>query len=234
MKGYEVHGVVRRASTINTSRIDHLYQDRKIQLYYGDITDSDSIRGLLQKVKPHEIYNLAAQSHVKVSFEVPIATVEATGMGALKLLNAVRDLDPTCRVYQASSTEMFGSALAPQRETTPFHPRSPYGCAKVFAYHAAINYREAYGMHVSNGILSNHTSHRRGEVLILLRSMFAMTSYAGCLRWKRFQTCFSGCSDSVRAVKKSPVPELCQLSSVYGYRDRCAIRLASDAAPRAV
>lgn len=170
-KDYEVHGVVRRASTINTSRIDHLYRDphqtdSRFYLHYGDLTDSDAIKGVISKVKPHEIYNLAAQSHVRISFDMPLYTSDVVGLGALRVLNAVRDLELDCRIYQASSSEMFGSAPAPQSETTPFKPRSPYGCAKVFAYHAAVNYREAYGMFISNGILFNHESERRGETFV--------------------------------------------------------------------
>lgn len=166
-KLYEVHGVVRRASTINTSRIDHLHDLPNFKLHYGEICDNSSATRILSQVEPHEVYNLAAQSHVKVSFDVPISTADSTAIGALKLLEAVREVGlQSCRVYQASSSEMFGQAPAPQRETTPFHPRSPYGCAKVFAYHAAVNYREAYGMHISNGILFNHTGPRRGETFV--------------------------------------------------------------------
>lgn len=171
-KGYEVHGVVRRASTINTSRIDHLYRDphgsniTRLFLHYGDVADSDSIKSILIKVKPHEVYNLAAQSHVRISFDMPLYTSDVVGLGALRVLDAIRDLELDCRVYQASSSEMFGSAPYPQSETTPFKPRSPYGCAKVFAYHAAVNYREAYGMFISNGILMNHESERRGETFV--------------------------------------------------------------------
>ena len=166
-RDYDVYGVVRRASTINTSRIDHIYD--RIKLLYGDITDDASIRRALIDVRPQEVYNLAAQSHVRVSFDEPIYTADATGMGALKLFNAVRDLGsemPYPRIYQASSSEMFGSSPPPQNERTPFHPRSPYGCAKAFAYYAAQHYREAYGMHISNGICFNLESERRGETFV--------------------------------------------------------------------
>jgi len=163
-RDYEVWGVVRRASTINTSRIDHVYP--KLKLLYGDITDDASIRRALLESDPHEIYNLAAQSHVRVSFDEPIYTADATGMGALKLFNAVRDCRINPRIYQASSSEMFGSSPPPQNEQTPFHPRSPYGCAKAFAYYAAQHYREAYDLHISNGICFNLESERRGETFV--------------------------------------------------------------------
>src|SRR5690242_8876753 len=161
-KGYEVHGVVRRSSSFNTGRIDHIYEDPhgadvRLRLHYGDLNDSSSINLLLKKVRPDEIYNLGAQSHVKVSFDVPEYTGDVTGLGACRLLESIRELGLTdTRVYQASSSEMFGASPPPQSERTPFYPRSPYGCAKVYAYWIGVNYREAYGLHVTNGILFNH------------------------------------------------------------------------------
>ena len=164
-KGYEVHGIVRRSSLINTHRIDHIYD--KIQLHYGDLTDSGSIISLVQKIKPTEVYNLAAMSHVKVSFEIPEYTGEVDALGTLRLLEAIRLLDHECRFYQASTSELYGLVQeVPQKETTPFYPRSPYGCAKLYAYWITKNYREAYGIHASNGILFNHESPRRGETFV--------------------------------------------------------------------
>ena len=171
-KGYEVHGIIRRASTFNTSRIDHIYQDPhttgcRLFLHYGDLNDASSLNLLLKRLRPDEIYNLGAQSHVKVSFDVPEYTGEVTGLGACRLLEAVRELGLTkTRIYQASSSEMFGASPPPQNEKTPFYPRSPYGCAKVYAYWIGVNYREAYQLHVSNGILFNHESPRRGETFV--------------------------------------------------------------------
>ena len=169
-KGYEVHGLVRRSSTFNRSRIDHLFnraeteEHQKIHLHYGDLTDSSSLRALITKVQPTEVYNLGAQSHVKVSFDVPEYTGEVTGLGTMRLLEAIRDSGLRPRVYQAGSSEMYGLVQAvPQTETTPFYPRSPYGAAKVYAHWIAVNYREAYDLFISNGILFNHESPRRGE-----------------------------------------------------------------------
>ena len=173
-KGYEVHGLIRRASTFNTSRIDHLYrdlheQDVRLKLHYGDLTDALALTGVLAETRPDEIYHLAAQSHVRVSFEIPVTTGEIGALGTLRLLEAIRHTGLTDRVryYQASSSEMFGKvAETPQTEATPFAPRSPYGCAKLYAYWVAANYREAYGLHASNGILFNHESPRRGETFV--------------------------------------------------------------------
>ncbi len=173
-KGYEVHGVIRRASTFNTERIEHLYVDphqkTSFKLHYGDLSDGNTIRKLLYSVGPDEIYNLGAQSHVRVSFDLPEYTADVDGLGVLRILEAVKDYEEhskrKVRIYQASSSEMFGSTPPPQNETTPFHPRSPYGCAKVFAYHATVNYREAYGLFAVNGILFNHESPRRGETFV--------------------------------------------------------------------
>ncbi|MEW2518303.1 GDP-mannose 4,6-dehydratase [Actinacidiphila alni] len=170
-KGYTVHGIVRRSSTFNTERIDHIYQDpqeqnRSFVLHHADLTDGIALVSLLRDLRPDEIYNLGAQSHVRVSFDAPMYTGDVTGLSALRLLESVRASGIEARVYQASSSEMFGAAPPPQNEHTPFHPRSPYGCAKVFAYWATVNYREAYGMYAVNGILFNHESPRRGETFV--------------------------------------------------------------------
>lgn len=173
-KGYEVHGIKRRSSLINTARIDHLYSDPheadpKLHLYYGDMTDTSSLQRTIQHVKPHEIYNLAAQSHVAVSFEEPEYTAESDAVGTLRILEAIRNLglQHDCRFYQASTSEMFGKVReTPQRESTPFYPRSPYGVAKLYAYWIVINYRESYGLFACNGILFNHESPLRGETFV--------------------------------------------------------------------
>ena len=166
-KGYEVHGIVRRASLINTDRIDHIYED--IHLHYGDLTDATNIIGVIKKIEPDEIYNLGAQSHVKVSFEIPEYTAQVDGLGTLRVLEAVRllGMEKKTRIYQASTSELYGLVQAvPQTETTPFYPRSPYGVAKLYGYWIIKNYREAYGMHCSSGILFNHESPRRGETFV--------------------------------------------------------------------
>jgi len=170
-KGYEVHGIIRRASTFNTRRIDHIYQDphlpgARLFLHHGDMLDGPRLTNLLAELQPDEVYHLAAQSHVRVSFEEPEFTGATTGLGSLRLLEAVRQLSVQPRFYQASSSEMFGSSPPPQNEDTPFHPRSPYGAAKLFGYWSARNYREAYGLYVVNGILFNHESPRRGETFV--------------------------------------------------------------------
>ena len=171
-KGYEVHGLIRRTSTISTTRIDHIYEDphidgARLKLHYGDLSESSRLTRLIDAIAPHEVYNLAAQSHVRVSFDEPEFTADITGVGALRLLESIRETGLTPRFYQASSSEMYGKVQAvPQSETTPFHPRSPYGVAKVFAYWATVNYRESYGLHASNGILFNHESPRRGETFV--------------------------------------------------------------------
>jgi GDPmannose 4,6-dehydratase len=182
-KGYEVHGVVRRASTFNTSRIDHLYQDPhvngvKLFLHYGDLADSVQMVKLLYSLQPDEIYNLGAQSHVRVSFDVPEYTGDVVGLGAQRILEAIREagLVEKCRYYQASSSEMFGKVQeVPQTEKTPFWPRSPYGCAKMYAYWLTVNYRESYNLHASNGILFNHESPRRGETFVTRKITRAAT-----------------------------------------------------------
>lgn len=164
-KGYEVHGIMRRNSTFTTGRIEHIFD--KIELHYGDLADSSSLQHIVSKVQPDEVYNLAAQSHVKVSFDVPEYTADVTGTGTLRLLEAIRTGAPEAKFYQASSSEMFGKVLeVPQTEQTPFYPRSPYGAAKVYSYWITKNYRESYDMHASNGILFNHESPRRGETFV--------------------------------------------------------------------
>ncbi len=185
-KGYEVHGIVRRSSSINTARIDHLYKDRhetdvRLFLHYGDLTDSCNLCSIVAAVRPDEVYNLGAQSHVKVSFEMSEYTANVDALGTLRLLNAIRTagLADTCRFYQASTSELFGKvAEVPQRETTPFHPRSPYAVAKQFAYWQVVNYREAYGMFAVNGILFNHESPRRGETFVTRKITRAVAAIA--------------------------------------------------------
>ena len=172
-KGYEVHGLIRRASNFNTHRIDHIYKDPhkhngRLYLHFGDLSDGSNLNRILSRVKPDEIYNLGAQSHVRVSFDIPEYTADVTGLGTIRILDAMREVGLSkTKFYQASSSEMFGKALEiPFKETTPFHPRSPYGCAKVYAYWIVKNYRESYGMFASNGILFNHESERRGETFV--------------------------------------------------------------------
>ncbi|WP_181765615.1 GDP-mannose 4,6-dehydratase [Streptomyces albidus (ex Kaewkla and Franco 2022)] len=170
-KGYTVHGLVRRSSSFNTGRIDHLYEDpheenRSLVLHHADLSDGVAMVNLLRDLRPDEVYNLGAQSHVRVSFDSPLYTGDVTGMGTLRLLEAIRASGIDTRIYQASSSEMFGAAPPPQNEHTPFHPRSPYGCAKVFGYWATVNYREAYDLFAVNGILFNHESPRRGETFV--------------------------------------------------------------------
>jgi len=175
-KGYEVHGIIRRASNFNTQRIDHIYD--KLKLHYGDLSDSSQLTRLLYDLQPDEIYNLGAQSHVRVSFDIPECTGDVTGLSTVRLLEAIKEtnLIKKARYYQASSSEMFGKVHeVPQVETTPFHPRSPYGCAKVFAYWLTVNYRESYGLHASNGILFNHESPRRGETFVTRKITRAAT-----------------------------------------------------------
>jgi GDPmannose 4,6-dehydratase len=171
-KGYQVYGIIRRSSSFNTDRIDHLYQDphetgTRLRLLYGDLNDSSSLNTILRQVQPEEIYNLGAQSHVRVSFDVPEYTGEVTGLGTVRFLEAIRELGIKPKFYQASSSELYGKVVeTPQTEATPFHPRSPYGCAKAYAYHITVNYRESYGMFACNGILFNHESERRGETFV--------------------------------------------------------------------
>ena len=180
-KGYEVWGVVRRSSSITTWRIDHLYEPpwkekKRLNLVYGDLNDASSLNRILKTVRPDEIYNLGAQSHVQVSFEIPEYTAEVVGVGAVRLLEAMRELGLDARFYQASSSELFGKVVeSPQRETTPFYPRSPYAAAKAYAFYITRNYREAYGMYTSNGILFNHESPRRGETFVTRKITMAIS-----------------------------------------------------------
>jgi GDPmannose 4,6-dehydratase len=180
-KGYEVHGMIRRSSSFNTSRIEHLYQDPhkkgvRLFLHYGDIANSSTLYKILKEVKPREVYNLAAQSHVRVSFDLPEYTLNTTGLGTLRLLEAIRDLKLDARFYQASSSEMFGSSPPPQSEKTPFHPRSPYGEAKVLAHNLTVNYREGYGIFACSGIMFNHESPRRGETFVTRKITMAVAN----------------------------------------------------------
>ena len=183
-RGYEVHGIVRRASTFNTGRIEHLYRDphdpeARLRLHYGDLTDSSGLRVLLERIQPDEVYNLGAQSHVRISFDQPEYTADVVALGTLRLLEAIRDYQArtgrAVRFYQAGSSEMFGNAPPPQNERTPFHPRSPYGVAKAFAHWQTVNYREAYGLFAANGILFNHESERRGETFVTRKITRAAT-----------------------------------------------------------
>jgi GDPmannose 4,6-dehydratase len=197
-KGYEVHGIIRRASYFNTSRIEHLYFEewikdvhakRKLELHYGDMTDSSSLIRIIQQVKPSEIYNLAAQSHVKVSFEVPEYTADSDAIGTLRILEAVRILgmEKTCRIYQASTSELYGKVQeVPQSETTPFYPRSPYGVAKQYGFWITKNYRESYDMFAVNGILFNHESERRGETFVTRKITLAASRIAHGLQQKLY------------------------------------------------
>src|SRR5947199_3868328 len=171
-KGYDVYGIIRRSSSFNTDRIDHLYQDphepdTRLRLVYGDLNDSSSLNTILRQIQPDEIYNLGAQSHVRVSFDVPEYTAEVTGLGTVRLLEAIRESGLRPKLYQASSSELYGQAVeTPQTERTPFHPRSPYACAKAYAYYITVNYRESYDLFACNGILFNHESERRGETFV--------------------------------------------------------------------
>ena len=198
-KGYEVHGVVRRASTFNSERLDDIYEDphtedRRLFLHYGDVSDAVGLVNLVRDVVPDEVYHLGAQSHVKVSFEMPEYTADVTGTGTIRILEAIRASGIETRFYQASSSEMFGSAPAPQSEATPFHPRSPYGVAKLFGYWATVNYREAYGMHAVNGVLFNHESPRRGETFVTRK----ITRAAARIKAGLQQTVYLGNLEAVR------------------------------------
>ncbi|HEY1171451.1 MAG TPA: GDP-mannose 4,6-dehydratase [Verrucomicrobiae bacterium] len=191
-KGYEVHGIIRRASTFNTGRLEHIYSDphapkHKLFLHYGDLADASALSRLIGKIQPDEVYNLAAQSHVRVSFDAPEYTTDITGTGVIRLLEAIREVGIKPRFYQASSSEMYGMVQeVPQKETTPFYPRSPYGCAKVYAYWITVNYRESYGMHASNGILFNHESPRRGETFVTRKITRAVAHIRAGLQQKLY------------------------------------------------
>ncbi len=191
-RGYQVHGIIRRASTFNTRRIDHIYQDpheepRKMILHYGDLTDSSNLNRILEKVHPDEIYNLAAQSHVGVSFQVPEYTVEVDGVGTLRFLDAIKETGVRAKFYQASTSELYGKVQeVPQTEKTPFYPRSPYAAAKLYAYWITVNYREAYGLFACNGILFNHESPRRGETFVTRKITRAVTRIVAGLQKKLY------------------------------------------------
>jgi len=191
-KGYEVHGIIRRSSSFNTQRLDHIYRDpheskTRLFLVHGDLSDSSALNTILRQVVPDEIYNLGAQSHVRVSFDVPEYTTDVTALGTIRILEAIREVGIKPKFYQASSSEMYGKVVeTPQRETTPFHPRSPYACAKVFAYYATVNYREAYDMFACNGILFNHESERRGETFVTRKITRAATRIKMGLQDKLF------------------------------------------------
>ena len=191
-KGYEVHGIIRRASTFNTGRLDPIYEDphadkKRLFLHYGDLSDGSALARLIGQIQPEEVYNLAAQSHVRVSFDAPEYTADITGTGTIRLLEAIRETGIKPRFYQASSSEMYGLVQeVPQKETTPFYPRSPYGCAKVYSYWITVNYRESYGLHASNGILFNHESPRRGETFVTRKITRAVAHIKAGLQDKLF------------------------------------------------
>ena len=191
-KGYAVHGIVRRSSSFNTDRIEHLYRDphdpnARLFLHYGDLVDGTGLREILSRVQPDEVYNLGAQSHVRVSFDQPVYTVQCDALGTMNLLEAIRDTGLPTRIYQASSSEMYGKVReTPQTETTPFHPRSPYACAKVYSFWQTLNYRESYGMYAVNGILFNHESPRRGETFVTRKITRAATRIKEGLQKKLF------------------------------------------------
>ncbi len=198
-KGYEVHGLIRRASAFNTHRIEHLFQDPheknvKFHLHYGDMSDGAGLTNLINSIKPAEIYNLAAQSHVKVSFSMPHYTANVDGIGAITILEAIRSAGLDSRFYQASTSELYGSTPPPQNEETKFHPRSPYAAAKLYAYWATINYREAYGIHATNGILFNHESPRRGETFVTRK----ITRAVAAIKKGKQKELFLGNLDAVR------------------------------------
>ena len=198
-KGYEVHGIIRRSSSFNTGRLNEIYEDphvdnRKMFLHYGDLQDSTSLANLIRELKPTEIYNLGAQSHVKVSFEIPEYTADITGTGTIRILEALRASGVNSKFYQASSSELYGSTPPPQNELTPFHPRSPYGAAKIFSYWVTLNYREAYEMHASNGILFNHESPRRGATFVTRKITRAVARIAAGIE----KEVYLGNLDSVR------------------------------------
>jgi len=190
-KGYEIHGVIRRSSSFNTERIESIYQDphldsRDLYLHYGDLSDATSLINLLRDIKPDEVYNLAAQSHVKVSFEIPDYTGDISGLGSLRILEALRASKLESKFYQASSSELYGSTPPPQSETTTFHPRSPYAVSKLYAFWSTVNYREAYGMHASNGILFNHESPRRGQTFVTRKITYAVARIAAGVQKKLY------------------------------------------------
>ncbi len=212
-KGYIVHGLIRRASSFNTHRIEHLYEDpqdagRRLHLHFGDLTDASNLSRLIERIQPDEIYNLGAQSHVQVSFELPEYTAQVDGIGTLRLLDAIRDAGFRCRFCQASTSELFGKAQeCPQRETTPFYPRSPYAAAKLYAHWLVINYREAYGLHASNAILFNHESPRRGKTFVTRKISMAAAAIA--------------CGTPVVTGRTGSIPEDCGEAAYYV--DPCSV-----------
>lgn len=249
-KGYEVHGMIRRASNFNTQRIEHLFQDPEIYgqrlfLHHGDLTDSSNLNRLLEKIAPSEIYNLAAQSHVKVSFEVPEYTAEVDGIGTLRFLDAIKEtgLEKRARFYQASTSELYGLVQeVPQTEKTPFYPRSPYGVAKLYGYWIVVNYRESYGLHASNGILFNHESPRRGETFVTRK----ITRAAGRIREGLQPSVSLGNLDSLRdwgyapeytemmwriLQKDEPGDYVCATNEMHTVREFCEHTFAAVGLP---
>ena len=242
-KGYEVHGLIRRSSSFSTGRIDHLYHDphesgARLFLHYADLTDSSSLIGHLHRIKPAEVYNLGAQSHVKVSFEMPEFTADTAAMGTLRMLEAVRTADWPIRFYQAGSSEMFGQvAETPQTETTPFRPRSPYAIAKVFAHWMTVQYREAYGLHASNGILFNHESPRRGGTFVtrkVTRAIAAILAgetdhvYLGNLEARRDWGYAAEYVDAMWRMLQQPEPDdfVIATGEMHSVRELCAVAFA--------
>jgi GDPmannose 4,6-dehydratase len=242
-RGYEVHGLKRRSSSLNTDRLDHIYEDLhspapRLILHYADLADASSLAALLYDLRPEEVYNLGAQSHVKVSFEVPEYTGDIVALGTLRLIEAIRRVGVACRFYQASSSEMYGSSAPPQSETTPFHPCSPYACAKVFAHNITVNYRESYGLHASCGILFNHESPRRGETFVtrkitraVARIKFGLERklYLGNLDARRD---WGYAPDYVRAMwlmlqQDSPGDYVIGTGEAYSVRDFCEYAFAA-------
>src|SRR5262245_45994173 len=237
-KGYEVHGVVRRSSSFNTRRIDHLFRDPHLNdvrlfLHYGDLIDSSCLNRILEAVKPDEIYNLGAQSHVHISFQVPEYTADATGLGTLRLLDAIREVGLRTRFYEAASSELFGKATeVPQKETTPFYPRSPYACSKLYAYWTTINYREAYGIHACNGILFNHESPRRGETFVTRKVTRAVARirrgsqeklFIGNLNARRDWGYAPEFVEALWLMLQQPKPDDCVIATgrAHSVRERC-------------
>jgi GDPmannose 4,6-dehydratase len=247
-KGYEVWGMVRRSSSFNTGRIDHIYQDPhesdvRLRLHYGDLNDASSVNKLLKIVRPDEIYNLGAQSHVKVSFEVPEYTAEVTGVGAVRILEAMRELDLSARFYQASSSELYGKVVeTPQRESTPFYPRSPYAAAKAYAFYITRNYREAYGMFAVNGILFNHESPRRGETFVTRKITQAVAKikhgkqeklYLGNLDARRDWGFAGDYVEAMWLMLQAPEPEdyVIATGETHSVREFCEVAFAEAGLP---
>jgi GDPmannose 4,6-dehydratase len=246
-RGYEVHGIIRRASTFNTERVDHLYRDPheeqvRLFIHHGDLSDAGRLAKLIHEIQPSEIYHLGAQSHVRVSFDIPEYTLDVTGAGTLRLLEAIRSSGVDARFYQASSSEMYGSSPPPQSETTPFHPRSPYGVSKVAAYWITVNYREAYGMYCCNGILFNHESPRRGETFVTRKITRALARiqaglqeklYLGNLDAKRDWGYAGDYTDAMWRMLQAPEPDdyviaTGAMHSVREFLERAAAHLGVD------